>query len=156
MDRLLLALSNDGRVAYATADGDAFHVGPIQGGAASRVEAEDINDLAWCGELLLVCTKDGLVRIRHGDAWAYTLKVSEEAGAISVAPGATVQAPASSPNLSVYAHASLCRTRTRPSVVQTSNSSPHQARSLMSSASTRAAAPPPTGPTWNAYLSAVA
>ena len=53
MDRLLLALSNDGRVAYATADGDAFHVGPIQGGAASRVEAEDINDLAWCGELFL-------------------------------------------------------------------------------------------------------
>ena len=88
MDRLLLTLSNDGRVAYATQP-DQLYVGPIGGGAAARVEAEDINDLAFCGELLLVCTKDGLVRIRHGDAWAYTLKVSEEAGAISVAPGAT-------------------------------------------------------------------
>ena len=90
MDRLLLALSNDGRVAYATQP-DAFHVGPVGGGAA-RVEAEDINDLAWCGELLLVCTKDGLVRIRRGDAWAYTLKVSDEAGAACVAPGATQEA----------------------------------------------------------------
>ena len=60
MDRLLLALSNDGRVAYATADGDAFNVGPVGGGAAARVEADSINDLAFCGELLLVCTKDGL------------------------------------------------------------------------------------------------
>ncbi len=92
MDRLLLALSNDGRVAYATADRDAFHVGPVGGGAASRVEAEDINDLTWCGDLLLVCTKDGLVRVRHGDAWAYTLKVSDEAGACTVAPGATQEA----------------------------------------------------------------
>ena len=80
MDRLLLTLSNDGRVAYATQP-DAFHVGPVGGGAAARVDAEDINDLAFCGELLLVCTKDGLVRIRRRDAWAYTLKVSEEAGA---------------------------------------------------------------------------
>ena len=92
MDRFLLALSNDGRVAYATADIDAFHVGPVGGGAAARVEAEDINDLAWCGELLLVCTKDGLVRVRRRDAWAYTLKVSEEAGACTVAPGATQEA----------------------------------------------------------------
>ena len=91
MDRLLLALSNDGRVAYATQP-DAFHVGPVGGGAAERVEAEDINDLAFCGELLLVCTEDGLVRIRHGDAWAYTLKVGEEAGFISVAPGSTQEA----------------------------------------------------------------
>ena len=92
MDRLLLTLSNDGRVAYATADGDAFHVGPIQGGAAARVEADSINDLAFCGDLLLVCTKDGLVRIRRRDAWAYTLKVSEEAGACTVAPGMTQEA----------------------------------------------------------------
>ena len=91
MDRLLLTLSNDGRVAYATQP-DAFHVGPVGGGAAARVEAEDINDLAWCGELLLVCTKDGLVRIRRGDAWAYTLKVSDEAGDLCVAPGATQEA----------------------------------------------------------------
>ena len=47
MDRLLLALSNDGRVAYATADGDAFNVGPVGGGAAARVEADSINDLAF-------------------------------------------------------------------------------------------------------------
>jgi hypothetical protein len=92
MDRLLLTLSNDGRVAYATADRDAFHLGPVGGGAAARVDAEDINDLAFCGELLLVCTKDGLVRIRRRDAWAYTLKVSEEAGACTVAPGATQEA----------------------------------------------------------------
>ena len=88
MERLL-ALSNDGRVAYATQP-DAFHVGPVGGGAAARVEAEDINDLAWCGDLLLVCTKDGLVRIRRRDAWAYTLKVGDEAGDLSVAPGATL------------------------------------------------------------------
>ena len=69
-----------------------------------------------------------------------------------VAPGATRAAPASSLTLSVYAHASPRHIRTRPSLVQTNNSSPHQARSLMSSASTRAAAPPPTGPTWNASL----
>ena len=147
MDRLLLTLSNDGRVAYATQP-DAFHVGPVGGGAASRVEAEDINDLTWCGDLLLVCTKDGLVRIRRGDAWAYTLKLGDEAGAARVAPGATVQAPASSLTLSVYAHASLRLTRTRPSFVQTSKSSPQKARSFMLSASTRAAPPPPTGPTY--------
>ena len=94
MDRLLLTLSNDGRVAYATQP-DAFHVGPVGGGAAARVEAEDINDLAWCGDLLLVCTKDGLVRIRRGDAWAYTLKVSDEAGAACVAPGATLRSTVS-------------------------------------------------------------
>ena len=84
-------MSNDGRVAYATQP-DAFYVGPIGGGAAARVEAENINDLAFCGDLLLVCTEDGLVRIRRGDAWAYTLKLGDEAGAASVAPGATQEA----------------------------------------------------------------
>ena len=91
MDRLLLTLSNDGRVAYATQP-HAFLVGPVGGGAAARVEADSINDLAFCGELLLVCTKDGLVRIRQRDAWAYTLKLGEEAGACTVAPGATQEA----------------------------------------------------------------
>ena len=32
------------------------------------------------------------MRIRRGDAWAYTLKVSDEAGACTVAPGATQEA----------------------------------------------------------------
>ena len=41
MDRLLLALSNDGRVAYATQP-DAFHVGPVGGEKRPPRRAEDI------------------------------------------------------------------------------------------------------------------
>ena len=86
---LLLALSTDGRAAYATPNATAFHIGDVKGGAAERIEVASVSDLAWCGPLLLVCCSDGTMKIRRDGAWVGTLRLSEDAGGVSVAAGQT-------------------------------------------------------------------